>query len=168
MLKTARPPPGPKSAIRSLIWLRFLAGEERSWGAEIERPKTVLGVVGRNADLRLGLRIAGLGIVFDRRSLLFERLFKGFARESDVLTKQLAGRRDLAIAAQFEDMVMLFVGALHPVSEVKLQAGVALTAVIDVADDRHESWLIAARVEDGMKLPEIGRASCRERVLRLV
>src|SRR6516225_11642216 len=48
---------------------------------------------------------------------------------------------------------MLFVGALHPVSEVKLQARVALTAVIDVADDRQESWLIGARVEDGMKLP---------------
>ena len=48
---------------------------------------------------------------------------------------------------------MLFIGALHAVSQVELQARVSFAVVVDVADDGHEPRLIGARVEDRMKLP---------------
>src|SRR5579859_6080265 len=71
----------------------------------------------------------------------------------DVLSKELTGGSNVALPAQLEDTVMLFVRALHAMCQIQLQAGIALSAVVDVSDDGHESRLVCSRVEDGMKLP---------------
>ena len=57
------------------------------------------------------------------------------------------------MAAQFENLVMLFIGTLHTVRQEQLQASVTLAAVVNVANDSPEPRLIGARVKDGMKLP---------------
>ena len=71
----------------------------------------------------------------------------------DVLSKELTGCGNVALATQFEDTVMLFIRALHAVCQIQLQAGIALSAVVNVSDDGREARLVGSRVEDGMKLP---------------
>jgi len=71
----------------------------------------------------------------------------------DVFSEELTGRSNVALPTQLEDTVMLFIRALHAMCQIQLQAGIALSAVVDVSDDGHESRLVCPRVEDGMKLP---------------
>ena len=71
----------------------------------------------------------------------------------DMLSKQVAGGHNVALAAKVKDLVVLFICSFHAVSQIQLQAGIAFSAVVDVADDGHETWLVGARVEDRVKLP---------------
>ena len=59
--------------------------------------------------------------------------------------------------------MVLFVRALDPVRQIELQAGVALAAIIDVADDGHRVWALSARIENRVKLPV--QASPREKMI---
>ena len=71
----------------------------------------------------------------------------------DVLLQKSAGGGNIALSAQFKDLVVFFVGALDAVGEIQLQPRVALTTVIDVADDGHEMGPLGARIQKRMKLP---------------
>ncbi len=79
-------------------------------------------------------------------SLLLEHFSQRIASMPDMLSKQVTGGHDVALAAQIEDLVMLFVRPLHAVSQVQLEAGVAFPAVVDIANDGHETRLVGARI----------------------
>ena len=59
---------------------------------------------------------------------------------------------------------MFFVGTLHTMSQVQLETGVTLAAVVDVANDSHAAGLIRAGVEDGMEMP-VQSAPCGDMVV---
>ena len=86
-------------------------------------------------------------------ALLFEHFFERITGMADVFAKQFAGGNNIALAAQLEYLVMLFVRPFHAMSQIQLQPGIAFAVVVDVADDGHETRLFGARVEDGVKLP---------------
>ena len=62
----------------------------------------------------------------------------------NVLLEKFARGGDVALAAEFENLVVFFVGALNSVGEIELQARVALAAVVHVADDSHEMRALGA------------------------
>ena len=72
---------------------------------------------------------------------MFQSLLQRFAGIPDMLAQHLAGLPDRALTAEFQNLVMFFIGALDAVSWVKLQAGVALSVVVAVADHRREPRL---------------------------
>lgn len=71
------------------------------------------------------------------RSALLQRFLQRLAGVLDVRAKQFAGPSDVTLAAEVENLVVLFVGASDPVCEIQLQTGVALPAVVHIADDVH-------------------------------
>lgn len=71
----------------------------------------------------------------------------------DVEAEELAGSRNVALPAKFKYLVMLFIGALNAVRQVQLQPGIALPAVIHVANNVHEMGPLGARIQERMELP---------------
>ena len=57
---------------------------------------------------------------------------------ADVLAQQIAGSGDIALSAQLEDLMMLFIGSLHAMRQVQLQTGITFSAVVHVSDNGHE------------------------------
>lgn len=70
----------------------------------------------------------------------------------DVFAQQLASGGDIAIAAQFENLMVLLIRALHAVSQIKLQPRISFAGVIHVANDGHEMRPLSAGIKDGVKL----------------
>ena len=86
-------------------------------------------------------------------SFLLEHVFERVAGVLNVFAKELAGCSNITpLPTQLEHTVMLFIRSLYAVCQIQLQAGVALSAVVDVSNDGHEARLVCARVENGMKL----------------
>src|SRR5215471_14403961 len=71
----------------------------------------------------------------------------------DVNTQKLARSTHVTLTAKLKHLVMLFIRSFHAMRQVQLEPGIAFSAVIHVADDRHETGLVGSGVEDGMELP---------------
>ncbi len=81
-----------------------------------------------------------------RRPALLQSLFERLSSVLDVLAEQFAGAGDVALAAEVQDLVMLLVSPLNSVREIQLQTGVAVPAVVHVADDVHKMRPLGARI----------------------
>lgn len=79
--------------------------------------------------------------------------FQRLSGKFNVFAKQFAGGRDVSLAAQLQDLMVLLVRALDSMREIQLQSGIAFAAVVHIANDSHRPRLIGSRIEDGMELP---------------
>ena len=110
--------------------------------------------VGCNCDLTnsLGRPIAILRVGLNCPSLL-QNFLQGLPSVENMVPQQCASRRDVSVAAQFQNLMMFLVSALDSVRQIQLQASIPFAAVIDVSDNRHKPRKDRARVQSGMEVP---------------
>ena len=70
--------------------------------------------------VRSGFRTAGalVGFLLRLGPLLFEHFLKRFTGVPDVLSEQIARGNNISSAAEFENLMVFFVGSLHAVRQI--------------------------------------------------
>src|SRR5260370_15454716 len=115
-------------------WVNSIDVVASNPGRRIRSPVGVAAPVGGSGDLTnsLGRPIAILGVGLSCPALL-QNFLQGLPGVENMVSQECASRMYVAVAAQFQNLMMFLVGALDSVRQIQLQASIPFAAVIDVS-----------------------------------